>query len=141
MKTTGTMRRSFSELRLLETFEERFRYLSLRGNVGEETFGFDRYLNQQFYRSHEWRLARRAIIVRDLGCDLGMEGREIHGGLYIHHLNPMTVQDIKNGDPGTLHPENLITTCHATHNAIHYGDERLLPRPLVERRPGDTKLW
>jgi hypothetical protein len=140
--TAMTMRtRTYSELRRLGTLEERYKYLALSGEVGRSTFGFDRYLNQQFYTSREWRHIRDQIIVRDNGCDLGVDGHEIHSRLYIHHLNPMTVADIENADSSILDPENLITTCHQTHNAIHYGDERLLPRPLVERKPGDTKLW
>lgn len=133
--------RSYSELRRLHTFEERFRYLSLKGVVGESTFGFDRWVNQAFYTSTEWRNARHQIIVRDYGCDLGIEGYEIHKGLYIHHMNPITLQQIESGDPCVFDPNNLITVSHNTHNAIHYGDERMLPRPLVERKPGDTKLW
>lgn len=133
--------RTYSELSLLETFEERFRYLALKGTVGDATFGFDRYMNQQFYRSAEWRHIRNRVIVRDNGCDLGIEGHEIYTGLYIHHMNPMTVDDIKHSESRILDPDNLITTCHRTHNAIHYGDERLLIQPYVERRPGDTKLW
>lgn len=135
------MIRSYSELRRFETFEERFRYLALRGQVGESTFGFNRWVNQDFYTSREWRQARHRIIVRDNGCDLGIDGYEIHKGLFIHHLNPITVDQIESGDPCILDPDNLITVTHRTHNAIHYGDERLLPRPLVERKPGDTKLW
>lgn len=135
------MARSYSELRQYETFEERFRYLSLRGRVGESTFGFDRWVNQDFYTSSEWRQTRHEIIVRDNGCDLGLRGYEIHNGLYIHHINPITLAQIESGDDCLLDPNNLITVCHRTHNAIHYGDERLLPRPLVQRKPGDTKLW
>lgn len=135
------MIRKYSELRRIDNFEERFRYLALRGHVGEATFGFDRWMNQEFYRSREWRQIRHHVIARDNGCDLGVEGHEIHRGLYIHHMNPMTTSDIAQGDEGILNPEFLITTCHQTHNAIHYGDERLLPRPLVARAPGDTKLW
>lgn len=135
------MIRSYSELRQLSTFEERFRYLKLRGRVGQATFGFDRYLNQQFYTSQEWRSVRRQIIIRDEGCDLGVLGYEIHSGLYIHHMNPMTVEHITNFDPSILDPEYLITVTHNTHNAIHYGDENHLPRVLVQRKPGDTKLW
>jgi hypothetical protein len=135
------MIKTYSRLRRFETFEERYRYLALRGTVGESTFGFDRWANQAFYRSTEWRNARHGIIVRDNGCDLGIEGYEIHSGLTIHHLNPITLQQIESGDPCILDPENLITVTHNTHNAIHYGDERMLPRPLVERKPGDTKLW
>ncbi len=133
--------RSYSKLRQLGSFRERFRYLALQGQVGEVTFGFDRYMNQQFYRSTQWRRIRNHIIVRDRGLDLGCEDHEIADNIYIHHLNPMTVDHITDFNPMVLDPENLISTCHRTHNAIHYGDERLLPRPLVERRPGDTKLW
>lgn len=133
--------RTYSELRRLDTFVERFRYLALRGGVGEATFGFDRYLNQRFYRSTQWRQLRHDIIVRDNSCDLGIEGREIHSRPYIHHMNPMLIADITSGNPDILNPEFLIVTTHPTHNAIHYGDESLLPRPYVERRPGDTKLW
>lgn len=135
------MIRSYSELRRLDTFIERFRYLSLHGTVGKETFGFDRYMNQQFYRSREWRQLRHKIIVRDNGCDLGVPGYDIHDAIYIHHLNPMTVEHIENGDPCILDPDNLISVTHLTHNAIHYGNESLLPQLFVERRPGDTKLW
>lgn len=135
------MDRSYHDLIRLPTFEERFRYLSLGGEVGVATFGFDRYLNQQFYRSREWRNLRHQIIVRDDGCDLGFSGYDIHESVYIHHLNPMTVADVESSDPRILDPDNLICVTHRTHNAIHYGDERLLPRKLVERRPGDTKLW
>jgi len=134
-------RRSYSELRRIDGLEARFNYLKLRASVGEATFGFDRWINQQFYRSPQWLHIRHHVIARDLGCDLGVEGYEIHSRLYIHHMNPMTVEEIRSGDPSILDPEFLITTTHQTHNAIHYGDERLLPRVLVERRPGDTKLW
>jgi len=135
------MIRKYSDLRRLETLEERFNYLALHGAVGRSTFGFDRYLNQRFYTSSEWRRVRNHIIVRDQGCDLGVDGHEIHDRVYIHHLNPMTVDDIVNGDPRTLDPEFLITVTHLTHNAIHYGNFDLLPKPFVERKPGDTKLW
>lgn len=137
-----TMRsRSYRELRQLETFEDRFRYLALRGQVGVSTFGFDRWINQGFYTSAEWRQIRHHIIVRDNGCDLGVEGYDIHDKIYVHHINPMTPDEIEQADPRILDPDNLICVTHRTHNAIHYGDERLLPRPPVERRPGDTKLW
>lgn len=135
------MIRTYSELRRLTDFEERYRYLALRGSVGHSTFGFDRYINQQFYTSTQWRQIRHHVIARDLGCDLGVEGYEIHDRIYIHHMNPMTVDDIAHGEDSILNPEFLISTTHRTHNAIHYGDERLLPRPLTERRSGDTKLW
>jgi hypothetical protein len=133
--------RTYRELRRLESFEERFRYLVLHGTVGDSTFGFDRYINQQFYTSRQWRDVRHHVITRDNGCDLGIEGYEIHSRLLIHHMNPMTAAHISEGDSSILDPEYLITTTHQTHNAIHYGDERLLPRQLVERRAGDTKLW
>lgn len=135
------MIRTTTELLTIPTFEGRFRYLSLQGQVGASTFGFDRWLNQQFYTSSAWRHTRRDVIARDLGCDLGVEGYEIHSRIVIHHMNPLTVDDIVNGDDLALNPEFLITTTHNTHNAIHYGDERLLPKPVVSRRPGDTKLW
>lgn len=133
--------RSYSELIQIDDFVERFRYLSLRGNVGEETFGWDRWINQGFYRSREWKQARSEVIARDYGCDLAMPGFEIYDRVYVHHMNPMIADDIVHGDDEIVDPEFLITTCHATHNAIHYGDEKLLPQPLIERRPGDTKLW
>ena len=133
--------RTYSELRRLETLEERFEYLKLSGIVGRPTFGFDRYINQQFYTSKQWRDVRHHIIARDLGCDLGVEGFEIHNRLTIHHLNPMLPDDILGGGSHLLDPEFLITTTHATHNAIHYGDAKLLPRTLVDRVAGDTKLW
>lgn len=134
-------RRTYSEVRRFHTFIERFRYLKLNGQVGERTFGFDRWVNQNFYTSTQWRQIRHEIIARDNGLDLGIEGHEIHSGLYIHHLNPMTLAQIKSGDPCILDPENLITVSLNTHNAIHYGDERMLPGPFVERKPGDTTLW
>lgn len=133
--------KTYSELRRLDTLEERFKYLALSGRVGETTFGFDRYMNQMFYTSREWRQVRQKIILRDNGCDLGIEGYEIHKTPTIHHLNPMTVADIRDSNPDILDPEFLITTTLLTHNAIHYGDEKLLPQLIVERRPGDTKLW
>jgi hypothetical protein len=136
-----TIRKVHRELFRFETLTERYRYLALGGTVGRATFGAERYLNQRFYTSREWRRVRDVVIARDNGCDLGVEGHEIHSRLYIHHLNPLTVEEVRAGDDSLLDPENLITTTHLTHNAIHYGDERLLPQPLVERRPGDTKLW
>ena len=139
--TTITMIRKYSELRRIETFEERYNYLALKGDVGRSTFGFDRYINQQFYTSREWRQLRHHIITRDNGCDLGADGYEIHTKLMIHHMNPISSDAITHGDPSILDPQFLITTTLQTHNAIHYGDERLLPRRLPERRPGDTKLW
>ena len=133
--------RTYSELSRIVCFEDRFRYLALHGQVGDTTFGFDRYINQKFYGSTQWRQIRHHIIARDLGCDLGIEGYEIHSRLIIHHMNPMAAIDITEGRSNVLEPEFLITTTHRTHNAIHYGDERLLPKQFTERRPGDTKLW
>jgi hypothetical protein len=133
--------RSYQELLSHETFEERFRYLSLGAQVGADTFGFDRYLNQSFYASREWKRIRQQVIARDEGRDLALPGHEIYDRIYVHHMNPMTPDDIKHGNDDILDPDFLICVTHQTHNAIHYGDERALPRPLVERQPGDTKLW
>ena len=133
--------RTYSELILLPTFEERFRYLKLSGIVGEETFGLDRYLNQIFYKSEEWRRIRREVIVRDNGCDLGIWDREIHGLITVHHLNPISVDDILNRTEILLNPEYLICVSDITHKAIHYGDERLLVTAPVERRPNDMCPW
>lgn len=135
------MNRTYSELRRLLTFEDRFEYLRLGGAVGRATFGFERYVNQSFYRSAEWKRVRHQVIARDLGLDLGVEGHEIHDRVIIHHMNPMSVDEIENGEAHILDPNFLITTTHRTHNAIHYGDYSLLPKPIVERRPGDTRLW
>lgn len=133
--------RSYSELSRLSSFEDRFRYLMLRGEVGSSTFGFDRYINQQFYRSRQWRRLRQDVIVRDDGCDLGVAGYEIYDRILIHHMNPMMTKDIIHGDESILDPEFLICVTHQTHNAIHYGDERQLPRLLIVRKSGDTQLW
>lgn len=133
--------RSYSELKKLDTMLARFAYLKLGGFVGDNTFGFDRWINQLFYTSSQWRKIRREVIIRDGGCDLGIDGYQIHSGLYIHHMNPMSKEQILDHDPRILDPEYLITVTHSTHNAIHYGDEKLLPREMVERLPGDTKLW
>lgn len=133
--------RRYSELKQIDTFIERFRYLALPGDVGACTFGFDRHINQAFYRSTEWRQVRHHVIARDLGCDLGIENREIYDKILIHHMNPMNVSDITEGNSAIIDPEFLICTSHKTHNAIHFGDENQLPKPMVERRPGDTKLW
>ena len=137
----STKIRSYSELIQFKTFLERYEYLSLRATVGCETFGFNRWINQQFYTSREWRSLRQKIIVRDNGCDLGVEGYEIHSRLIIHHVNPLTEADIVHGTRWALDPEFLISTTHDTHNAIHYGDASLLPKPYTPRTPGDTKLW
>lgn len=135
------MLRTYCELRRLETFEERYAYLRLGAIVGEATFGFDRHLNQEFYRSAEWKNARREAIIRDNGCDLGIEGYEIHGNLLVHHMNPLRPDDIVHGEEHMFDPNYLITTTNATHNAIHYGDASLLATPYEPRTPGDTKLW
>lgn len=128
-------------MRRYRTFEDRFAYLSLPGIVGDRTFGFDRWLNQLFYKSRLWQQARDEVIVRDHGCDLGIPGYDIHTGLLVHHLNPVTADAIKHGEDWLINPEYLITTTHRTHNAIHYGNENLLPRPVVARSSGDTRLW
>lgn len=133
--------RSATELYRLPTFEARFAYLSLEGVVGEATFGFDRYMNQRFYTSRQWRSVRQEVIARDLGCDLGIEGYEIYARPTIHHMNPMTVHDLVHGNEDVLDPEFLITVSHQTHNAIHYGDASLIRRPLTPRRAGDTVPW
>ena len=135
------MIRTYRELRSISSFEDRFEYLRLNGSVGRETFGFDRYINQRFYTSKEWRDVRHHVIARDLGLDLGVDGHEIHSRILIHHMNPIVAGDILHKNDDILDPNFLITTCHATHNAIHYGDSSLLPKPLVERSRGDTKLW
>lgn len=133
--------KSYYAVERLETFEERFDYLKLGGQVGAATFGFDRWINQRFYQSREWRLARDRVIVRDNGCDLGVPGYEIEAKLLVHHMNPITPEDLEAGEEWILDPEFLITTSKRTHNAIHYGDKSLLPQPHVDRRPGDTRLW
>lgn len=131
----------YSELVLLPTFQARYRYLQLNGEVGKETFGFDRYMNQFFYRSPEWRRIRDLVITRDEGCDLGIPGREIFGRIIIHHMNPISPEDIRDRSESLLDPEYLITTIHDTHLAIHYGDEHLLLQEPVVRRPNDTCPW
>ena len=135
------MIRTYSELIRMSKFEDRYEYLALRGSVGESTFGFDRYMNQHFYTSRQWKVLRNHIIVRDEGCDLGVRGFEIHDRIYIHHMNPMNVEDLVHGNEDVLDPEFLITTTHRTHNAIHYGDRSLLPKEYSPRKPNDTKLW
>lgn len=133
--------RSYSELQQFFTFEERYEYLKLRATVGDVTFGFDRWINQQFYSSTEWHQCRDVVIVRDSGCDLGILGRDIYDKIIVHHMNPIILEQLENGDPNIFNPEYLISVTHDTHNAIHYGDASLLKKPLVERRPGDTRLW
>lgn len=133
--------RTYSELITFSTFEERYRYLKLGGVVGEETFGFDRYLNQILYRSDEWKQVRNKIIVRDNGCDLGMSDREIEGRILVHHMNPIMVDDILNRTDYLFNMEYLISTMKSTHDAIHYGDESLLLLPPIERTKYDTCPW
>lgn len=133
--------RTYSELITLPTFEDRYHYLQLNGAVGKDTFGFDRYINQQFYRSKEWQRIRDEVIIRDNACDLGMEGYEIHGRIYVHHMNPIMVRDIQSNSDYLMNPEFLICTTHRTHNAIHYGDENLLARAPIERTKNDTCPW
>ena len=133
--------RSYSELRRITTFEERYKYLQLGGIVGKDTFGFDRYLNQIFYRSQKWRSIRDQVIIRDNGCDLGVEGYDIYGRILIHHMNPITLEDIERESDFLLNPEYLICTTHNTHNAIHYGDENLLITAPIERTKNDTCPW
>jgi hypothetical protein len=133
--------KTYSELILLPTFEERFEYLRLNGSVGKETFGFDRYLNQNFYRSAEWKRVRDKVIIRDSGYDLGIEDRLISGKIIIHHMNPITDIDIRNLTSFLLNPEYLICVSHNTHNAIHYGDENLLIKAPIIRTKNDTCPW
>lgn len=135
------MTRTFTELSKLSTFTERFNYLRLDGEVGKETFGFERYLNQKFYHSLEWKRVRDFVILRDNGCDLGVADHDIFSRAVIHHMNPILTSDVVHCTDILLDPEYLITTTHDTHNALHYGDENLLQKPLVERRPGDTCPW
>lgn len=133
--------RTYSELITLPTFEERFRYLQLNGQIGKDTFGFDRYLNQMLYRSQRWKSVRDQIIIRDNGCDLGVEGHDIYGKIMVHHMNPITLADIEKESEFLFNPEYLICTTHNTHNAIHYGDESLLITTPIERTKNDTCPW
>lgn len=135
------MLRTYSELSCLQTFRERFEYLRLDGIVGVETFGFDRYLNQVFYNSDEWKAVRKTVIIRDNGCDLGMDGYDIHGKIIVHHMNPFSIDDVLHRKEELLDPEFLISTVLNTHNAIHYGDESLLPSAPIVRTRNDTCPW
>lgn len=135
------MIRTYSELRTYKTFIDRYNYLKLRGSVGIETFGYDRYLNQVLYRSRRWRRTRDGIILRDNGCDLGVEGYDIYDKIIIHHMNPLTIEDIENDVDEIYDPEFLISVSFNTHQAIHYGDESLLPKEPIERKPYDTCPW
>lgn len=133
---------TYSELITIPTFDERYEYLKIGGKVGIDTFGFDRYLNQKFYNSTEWKRIRDSVIARDLGRDLGVAGREINGKLYVHHMNPIEPKDLIDFNPAVLDPNFLITVSFDTHNAIHYGDKELLHRQdIVERKPNDTCPW
>lgn len=135
------MIRTYTDLQGFHTLEDRFEYLALGGEVGATTFGFDRWINQRFYQSREWKQVRNHIILRDMGMDLGAEDVPIMGAHLIHHMNPIRLEDIEQVTDNLFDPEFLITTSLRTHNAVHYGDKRQLPRSLVERRPGDTRLW
>jgi hypothetical protein len=134
-------RRTYTDLIAIPDFLDRYRYLSLRSPIGVPTFGYDRYLNQAFYTSAEWRQLRNHVIARDRGCDLGLDEYPINWRPSIHHMNPMTVEGVVHRDEDILDPEFLITVSHRTHNAIHFGDVHLLAEPMTVRRPGDTKLW
>lgn len=126
----------------MNLFEDRFKYLALNGRVGQDTFGYERYLNQMVYKNYKWRALRDQIIIRDNGCDLGLEGYDIYDKIYIHHMNPITAEDIENNSEFMWNPEFLICVSFSTHNAIHYGDESYLTRnQVIERKAGDTKLW
>lgn len=138
---TRTIIRTYEDLIKIDSFEDRFEYLKLSGAVGEDTFGFDRWLNQIFYKTKEWRRVRDEVIVRDMGHDLAHEDYPIKGKLIIHHMNPIFLDDLVDRTEFLLDPSYLICTSHNTHNAIHFGDQNLLPKKPIERRPGDTKLW
>ena len=134
--------KTYSELIKFNTFEERFQYLRLNGSVGQDTFGFDRYMNQHLYnRNDKWRRARDKVIIRDDGCDLGMEGHIIHGRIIVHHINPITIDDLRYDKDWIFDPEFLICVTHRTHNAIHYGDEDLLAKAPIVRTKNDTCPW
>lgn len=135
------MIRTYQHLLTLPTFEDRFQYLKLDGKIGQETFGFDRYFNQKFYRSAEWKQIRNFVIARDQACDLAIFDREIHGRIYVHHMNPISLEDIKDSTDYLLNPDYLICVSKETHDAIHYGDILSIAQTMIERSPGDTKLW
>lgn len=135
------MFKTYSELSALQTFEERFKYLKLGGKVADETFGFERYLNQKFYHSKEWLRIKDQVIIRDQGCDLGIKGRDIHGQIIVHHMNPIGITDLKNFNSDVMNPEYLICVSLDTHNAIHYGNDEILRQTVVERSKNDTCPW
>jgi len=134
-------KKTYTELIQLKTFKERYDYLRLGGAVGRDTFGYDRYLNQRFYQSPEWKQIRRDVIIRDEGRDLAMEGYELHGGIYVHHMNPVTIEDLAHSAEWILDPEYLVCVSKQTHDAIHYGDASLLPQLPKERTPNDMCPW
>lgn len=133
--------RTYSELMTLSTFEERYNYLALYGSIGIITFGYDRFLNQEFYNSGLWRSVRNDIIIRDNACDMALKGYDIFDGIRVHHMNPMMIQDLEEGNPDILEPEFLVCTSLHTHNVIHFGNSKNLIKLPIERRKGDTKLW
>ena len=135
------MNKSYQELMRIQSFEDRFDYLKLHGTVGQETFGFDRYMNQSLYNSPEWKSVRRKVIIRDHGCDLAVKGMEIFGVIVVHHINPLTVEDLFDRSDRILNMDNLISTSPNTHKAIHFGDKSLLATPMVIRTKGDTTPW
>lgn len=135
------MIRTYSELKRFDTFIDRYNYLKLAGRVGIETFGIDRYINQGLYKSKKWRRIRDEVIIRDEACDLGIPRYDLYDRIIIHHMNPITMEDIEEENPDIFNPEFLICTSFMTHNAIHYGDESLLPKEPIERKPGDTCPW
>lgn len=135
------MIRTYSDLKKLNSFEDRFEYLKLSGSVGYSTFGFERFLNQKFYTSYEWQKVRRLVILRDNACDLGVLGYELPSRIVIHHMNPISLDDVKKGNPNILNPEYLISSSNTTHLAIHFGESSSLPKTPKLRLRGDTKLW
>lgn len=139
--SSQSFKKSYSELIKIPSFEERFEYLKMDGQVGIETFGIDRYLNQMFYNSPEWKQVRRKVILRDNGCDLAHPDRPINGRIIIHHMNPITLEDILQKNPDIMNPEYLISTTHITHNGVHYGDKESIDKGIVERKPNDTCPW
>ncbi len=141
VRTVDNGIKSYSVVILLPTLEERFEYLKLKGRVGAETFGYDRYMNQILYHDPEWKRVRREVIIRDNGCDLGVKDQEIQGRILVHHINPITIDDVKLRRYCVFDLDNLICTSHDTHNAIHYGDSNLLPKNPIERTPNDTCPW
>lgn len=135
------MIRTYSELKKLKTFEERYKYLRLGGMIGQSIFGYDRYLNQMLYRSKRWLKTRDIVIIRDKGCDLGVEGYDLHDRIIVHHMNPITIEDIENGNDDVFDPRFLICTSYNTHSAITYSNESLLPKLPIERQRYDTSPW